>query len=44
LRRDGRGLQAEARADFLFDLRVEVSERADRAADLADGDRFSRAL
>ena len=44
LRRDGGRPEAEPRADSLFDLRVEVRERADRAADLAHSHRLARAL
>jgi hypothetical protein len=44
LRGDGRGLESEARADPLLHLRVEVRERADRAADLADRDGLPRPL
>jgi hypothetical protein len=43
LRRDGRGPEAETLTNFLFDHRVEVRERADRAAYLADGDGLARA-
>ena len=39
LRRDGRGQQAQPRADRLLDLRGEVREGADRARELAERDR-----
>src|SRR5436305_5508282 len=44
LRRDGRGLQSKTSADSLFNFRVEVRERADRAAYLPRGYRRARSF
>ena len=41
LRRDGRGLQTEPRADLLFDRRVEMRKRPDSSADFSDGYSFA---
>ena len=43
LRRNRRRLQAQSRADFFFDFRIEQRKRSHCAADFSDGDGLSSA-